>query len=460
MKQLPRLRISLNNPHRLATADGEPFFLLGDTAWELLHRLTRPEIDPYLSNRAAKGFNVICTVALAEFDGLRTPNAEGQLPLTSDDPSKPNEAYFDLLDYVLEQASNLGLYIGLLPTWGDKLTAPWGEGPRIFNIGDTQAIETYGRWLGERYRSATNILWILGGDRPAKLAGISSDWGHPSDAGFTSETDWTPLWAALASGITEGTDGTALFSYHPQGGSYSSSQCIHSERWLGINMIQSGHGGGHDAPIWDWIARDYALVPFKPTLDGEPNYEDHPVNPWPTYDPQNGYFDDYDVRKQCYRSVFAGGCGVVYGHHSVWQFWDGKREGINYTKFVWQEAIDRPGASHVGHLRALMDRYSQFDLVPDNSIVSSDIGLGGLRIGAMKDRAGHLALIYIPDAGREIELAPAFAEKDPIASRWFDPRSGTFSDIEMSGARASSGSYMSPNRNPNSEPDWVLVLEY
>lgn len=68
------------NGHYLQHSDGTPFFWLGDTAWELFHRLTPEEIGRYLDNRSAKGFNVIQTVVLAEMDGLRTPNQLGRYP--------------------------------------------------------------------------------------------------------------------------------------------------------------------------------------------------------------------------------------------------------------------------------------------------------------------------------------------------------------------------------------------
>ena len=61
--------------------DGEPFFYLGDTAWELLHQLNREEIARYMALRAQQGFTVVQTVALAELDGLRVPNAYGRKPL-------------------------------------------------------------------------------------------------------------------------------------------------------------------------------------------------------------------------------------------------------------------------------------------------------------------------------------------------------------------------------------------
>lgn len=76
--------------HDLQFTDGTPFFWLGDTGWELFHRLNFDEIKLYLDNRSAKGFNVIQAVALAEFDGLRKPNAYGEVPFKNLDPMQPN----------------------------------------------------------------------------------------------------------------------------------------------------------------------------------------------------------------------------------------------------------------------------------------------------------------------------------------------------------------------------------
>ncbi len=76
----PRLKVSEN--HRfLVCDDGRPFFWLGDTAWQLFHRLNREESVRYLKDRAAKGFTVIQAVALAELDGPMVPNPYGHLPL-------------------------------------------------------------------------------------------------------------------------------------------------------------------------------------------------------------------------------------------------------------------------------------------------------------------------------------------------------------------------------------------
>jgi hypothetical protein len=161
----PRLKVS-DNKRFLVTEDGSPFFYLGDTAWELFHRLNREEADRYLDDRARKGFTVIQAVALAELDGLNDPNAYGHKPLINNDPAKPDvkdgEDYWDHVDYVVHKAESLGMFVGFLPTWGDKWHSKPGQGSPVFN---ERNAEGYGEWLGKRYKEKA-IIWILGGDRP------------------------------------------------------------------------------------------------------------------------------------------------------------------------------------------------------------------------------------------------------------------------------------------------------
>src|SRR5271156_4648663 len=111
--QLQQLRVS-DNKHFLVTKDGTPFFWLGDTGWELFHRLNRQDAEMYFKKRSEQGFNVIQAVALAELNGLHTPNANGEIPLINDDPAKPNEAYFKYIDTLIDLAATYNLYIALL----------------------------------------------------------------------------------------------------------------------------------------------------------------------------------------------------------------------------------------------------------------------------------------------------------------------------------------------------------
>ena len=107
-RELPRIRVHADG-HYLQTENGDPFFWLGDTAWQLIHATSREECSYYLRARADQGFTVIQTVALSEFGGVTKPSALGLLPFQAEDPLRPNEAYFDRIDEIMAEAGSLGL---------------------------------------------------------------------------------------------------------------------------------------------------------------------------------------------------------------------------------------------------------------------------------------------------------------------------------------------------------------
>ena len=73
----------------------------------------------------------------------------------------------------MSKAGEKGLYIGLLPTWGNQVVgASWEKSPPIiFTAANARG---YGRFLGTRYRSSPNLIWILGGDRDPR--GVETVW--------------------------------------------------------------------------------------------------------------------------------------------------------------------------------------------------------------------------------------------------------------------------------------------
>jgi hypothetical protein len=454
-KSLPEIRVHPSG-HFLQTEKGDPFFWLGDTAWQLIAGTTREECSYYLHTRARQGFSVIQVVALAEFDGIHHASALGLNPFAGGDPRHPEPAYFERVREIVREAASHGLYVALVPTWGDKLTAPWGTGPRLFRNDNLPEAQAYARYLSASLREETNVLWMLGGDRPPSLVGSKSKSliKRAQDAGFPLDQDWTPIWRAFAAGLREGSEREPLTIYHPQGGSESSSVFLQQEQWLSVNGIQSGHGDGHDSRIWDLIARDYALTPTKPTLDLEPNYEDHPYNPWPDWDPATGYFRDHDVRKQVYRSVFAGGCGVTYGHHAVWQFANARNGTINHADRDWMSATERPAGRQMTFLKALIESRPYFNRVPDQSLIVGQVPQGALHPQATRDVEGTYALVYVPTNDQTITLDLTKLRTRKLRAWWYDPRTGMATLIGEQTYAAQ------PNfKTPPYGPDWVLALE-
>jgi hypothetical protein len=417
------------NGRYLVHDDGSPFFYLGDTAWELFHRSNREQARFYLRNRAAKRFTVIQAVVLAEVGGLSVPNAQGALPLVDSEPSRPNEDYFAHVDFIVAEAEALGLYVGMLPTWGKYVTNVWGEDQVIF---DPDNARTYGRYLGERYRDAP-VIWILGGDRPAP--GVQE------------------VWRAMARGLREGDAGRHLITYHPQG-QHSSAMWLHDEPWLDFNMLQSGHHR-RVAANYRMIEADYHRSPAKPCLDGEPCYEDHPIN----WEPTNGWFDDHDVRRAAYWALFAGAHGHTYGCHDIWQMYmPGEREPVMHARTSWLEALDLPGAYDMKHVRDLMLSRPFATRIPDQRMILEGVGQAWDHVQATRDgtpeqgKASFL-MAYVPTSKR-VTLDTSVISADSVHVWWFDPREGVAEDW---GSMPNKGTYQAPRRS--SGPDWVIVID-
>lgn len=409
--------------------DGKPFFWLGDTAWELFHRLTKEEADLYLKNRAAKGFTVIQAVVLAELDGLTQPNQYGQLPLVGNDPAKPNEAYFQHVDWVVNRATELGLVVGLLPTWGDKFNKKWGKGPEIFNTANAR---TYGEFIGKRYRGKP-VIWILGGDRNPE--------GEQRLA----------IVRAMAEGIKKGDGGTKLMTYHPQGDS-NSSGFFHSDKWLNINLFQSGHSA-RNKKNYVMQRQNYAMFPPKPTLDGEPRYEDHPI----AHKPEQGYFDDFDVRQAAWWAVLSGGCGHTYGNHNIWQFFDNDRNPpVSAARTHWKRALDHAGAFQMGILRRLYESHPWTRLMPDERLIQNTNSDDGNHQVAAISEDDNFLFAYTPNGSPlKIDLARLTAAPNVLAY-WYNPRDGKSQKI---GVFPNTGpqEFKAPIVGPTT--DWVLVLD-
>lgn len=428
----PSLKISPNGRY-LTTDRGEPFFYLGDTAWELFHRLNREEADLYLKDRAGKGFTVIQAVVLAELDGLHTANAYGHIPLINDDPTKPNirpgsnDDYWDHVDWIVNRAEELGLFIGMLPTWGDKWNKKWGIGPEIFN---PENARTYGEFLGKRYREKP-IIWILGGDR------------NPENESHLS------IIRALATGLQTGDQGRHLMSYHPQGGS-NSATWFHEDDWLSFNMFQSGHSKPNN-PNYLVTLANYGRQPVKPTLDGEPRYEDHPIN----WRQESGWFDDWDVRQAAYWSMLCGACGHTYGNHNIWQMFEPPRKPVSSARTPWKTALHHPGASQMGYMKQLFLLRPYYRLVPDQEMIKDSEESGGDHRRAARADDGSFALIYLPTGG-SIRVRTEKLKGTHLRCSWFDPRKGEIvSSKEITKSTVSTLQAPSAGRGN----DWVLILD-
>ena len=424
-----RLKVS-ENKRFLVYEDNTPFFYLGDTAWEIFHRCDQEEAELYLKDRATKQFTVIQAVALAELDGIRAPNSYGEKPLLDEnDPTKINEAYFQHVDWMVQKANELGMFVGFLPTWGDKWNKKWGAGPEIFN---PENARIYGEILGKRYKNS-DLIWILGGDRPIE-----------------NETH-TEIMTAMAEGLRKGDNGDHLITYHPMGVG-ASSEHFHNKTWLDFNMIQSGHSR-QNSENYHLIENDYSLKPTKPCMDSEPPYENHCID----WKPEIGWFDDYAVRRHLYWSLFAGSHGHTYGCHDIWQMWLPERQNVGHCRTPWKESLHFPGSGQVRFARQLLESLPYLTRIPDQSIIISETYADSVydHIRATRDSEGSYALVYSA-SGKPFTLNLEKLKGETLNASWFDPENGETHSTETI-SNSSSKEFISPIFGEGN--DWVLILK-
>lgn len=459
-KEHGQLKVMADNPHYITYQDDTPFFWLADTGWEMLHRLSREEIKKYMDDRSEKGFNVIQTVIISEFIHMdKATNYYNDSIFINENPEKPaiikgnnpgNDIEYDFWDHVdfaVQTAAAKGLYLALVPSWGEWVI-PRSEQP-LFNTNE-QAYH-YGWFLGNRYPSYQNVIWILGGDR------------QPNE-----RPNGVELWRAMAEGIADATNGvsqqdgkadytTTLMTHHSFD---SSSHWFHKDAWIDFHTWGSYHAEVNNTKAYTAAIADWNLPDPKPTINSEPCYEGHGIN----YDVEdNGVFTSTDVRLAAYWSVFSGCAGFTYGAQPIWQFTDAMRKKHSTRTFMyWQEALDLPGASQVGLLKKLMESRPMANLTPDQSLIVSGQGDGAHYSCAIRGKA-H-AFVYIPTGNRTtVKMGVISGEK--IKASWFNPRNG---EITAIGEFANKGeqSFEVPGMSQQLTwlrsgrgCDWVLVLD-
>ncbi|MGD9929216.1 MAG: glycoside hydrolase family 140 protein [Mangrovibacterium sp.] len=418
--------------------NGDPFFWLGDTGWLLFSKLNREEAVSYLTDRQEKGFNVIQVMVL---HSVGAKNSYGDSALVSQSVAQPlvtegssfenpdEYDYWDHMDYVISEAEKRNLYMALVPVWGGNVRGGF--------VSRDEA-KVYGEFMANRYKNQSNIIWLNGGDVP----------------GADSIQTWKILGNALRAN-----DPNHLITFHPRGRTQS-SMWFHNEEWLDFNMFQSGHRRydqddtelNYGEDNWRFVETDYNLKPVKPTLDGEPSYEGIPQGLHDTLQP---FWNDADVRRYAYWSVFAGACGYTYGHSAVMQFYRPEDTGAAYgAKKYWTEAINDPGAAQMVHVKNLMLSRPYFERVPDQSLVADQPG--DKYDYQLATRGKNYAFIYTYN-GKNIRVNMGKIEGEQVKANWFNPRNGEVAEI---GTFPNSGvQEFDPAGEPADGNDWVLMLD-
>jgi hypothetical protein len=151
----------------LVYANGEPFFYLADTAWEMMWNSTLDEVRALVSDRKRKGFTAIQFVMMSHIfftpDGMT--NQSGQKFVLNEDFSMLNLRYFDYIDSVVSMMNDSGIVAVICPQWAAGLTdinrMSWSPKNPISN----ENVKLIGCYAASRY-AGSHMFWIVGGDAP------------------------------------------------------------------------------------------------------------------------------------------------------------------------------------------------------------------------------------------------------------------------------------------------------
>lgn len=439
---LPRVKVSSNGRY-FQTEDGKPFFWLGDTGWLLFVKCTREDAILYLDTRQQQGFNVVQVMVLHDLSNSR--NIYGDSALINLDASRPNITpgnsfsnqqeydYWDHVDFIVDEAAKRGIYMALVPVWGSNVKA--GK----VNVNQGKA---YAKFLAERYGKSTNIIWLNGGD--------------------VKGTEGMDVWKAIGSTVKQ-YDKSHIMTFHPRGRT-SSSEWFHKEKWLDFNMFQSGHKNysqdtnrnetnhyGEDN--WKYVNVDYKLSPVKPTMDGEPSYENIPHGLHDSLQPR---WTAADLRRYAYWSVFAGGAGFTYGENATMQFNTMGDRGANYgVRLNWKDAVNSTGAMEMQYLNKLMlSTSSYFDRVPAQEILVENNGKKYDYLLATKGKG--FAMIYTY-TGKPFKVDLSKLKFKASKAYWFNPTNGE--EYSINEKIANKVETFNPPSARENGSDWVLILQ-
>ncbi|MBN1642192.1 MAG: DUF4038 domain-containing protein [Anaerolineae bacterium] len=398
--------------------DGEPFFWLGDTAWNGVLRARPADWERYLAARRAQRFTAIQFVSTQWRGG--TALLGGGLAFTGTERIAIAPSFFQRLDPKVAAINAHGLVAAPVMLW-----ALWESDPG--QVLSEQSAIRLARYLAARW-GAYHVIWFLGGDGRYKQ-------------------DRAERWKRIGRAVF-GTRHDRLVTMHPCGQSWVGPE-FRGEPWFDFIGYQSGHGSSDEHLRWlvnGPPASAWGNEPVLPVVNLEPNYEAHP-----SYHIARA-FTDREVRRAAYWSLLVSPpAGVSFGHNSIWVWPEGLEvpEGHDRIGPVgrWEAGLDTPGIRSMTVLRALIDRLPWTDMRPLPALVREQPGDAdpARYCAAAATADGRVAAVYMPVGGPlslDLDLLAA-----PGKAEWFDPRTGAWTPAPLQPAM------VAPD-----DGDWVLVV--
>ena len=408
------LRVAAGGAY-LEDSRGTPFLLTGDSAWSMIADLATEDAEDYLDNRQKLGFNAILTSVIEhKFARLAPANLYGERPFIDDDFSRPNERYFARVATVLRAAEERGILVLLCPAYLGAGGGEEGWYQEMEKAGPVK-LRAYGRYLGRRFRSFANILWVQGGDF------------DPPDR---------QLVEAIAEGLRE-TMPDALQTVHANRDTRSDRYWLNA-RWMSLDTVYTY------ADVAQATLARYHLGPRRPFFLIESLYEnEHGV-------------DEQKVRQIAYGALLSGASGQVFGNNPVWHF---SAAGLFDADATWKQSLFSRGARSISHLVDIFRTLDWWRLIPDEGkLVEAVDGEGDAYGVAARAQDGSAAVIYVNNVER-LRLDWSMLGNGERTVEWIDPSSGVrVAEVEGSSGLADDELLAPVGPNESKYFDWIAVV--
>jgi hypothetical protein len=403
-----------------------PFLIIGDSAWSLIVEPGPAQVDLYLKDRAAKGFNLLLVNLLEHKFSTQPPKLrDGTPPFAfNGDFATPTDRYFRYAEEILRKAEGRGIALLLCPAYLGYGGGDEGFFQEMVRCGP-QKVRTYGRYIGKRFRNNRNLIWVVGGD-----------FTPPPDQRWTVEE--------LAAGIRD-EDTVHLMTVHCGPG--DSAATLYGNRgWFQLNNVYH-----YREDLYAACLEQDARVPRWPYFLIETAYEgEHKTTP-------------DCIRRQAYWPLLSGAFGILYGNSPLWHF--GSR-GVYDQGGDWVAALNSRGAQDMARLAKEFRRLEWWLLRPDvdHKLVIAGYGTFGKLdyISAARSNAGTLGVAYLPAAGSASRTLTVDLSRfiGPVFANWFSPTDGRLTPVPGS-PLPNSGQFelKSPGDNRTGTNDWLLVLQ-
>jgi hypothetical protein len=402
------LKISENQRY-LVDQHGEPVFIQGDAAWSLITAVTDEEVEQYLADREAKGFNALI-VNLIEHKFFGPQTLDGLLPFGKMNRlSEPNEAYFNHARRVLERAASHGMVVFLAPLFLGYPNARSDEGwYHEARLSGPENLFRYGQYVGQKFADLDNIIWLIGCDRNTQ--------------GIEQEIN------SLVMGIKSG-GAPHLFTAQPAPDEVTLDWYGGTRQggWLDLNTCYTYQ------IVHKRLLAEYNRKPVMPYVLIESSYEgEHNCSA-------------VQIRRQAYWAALCGACGQFFGNNPIWLFNPG-----------WKAALDLEGSRSMAHFKSLFTSRNWYKLIPDQKHEVITAGLGEFNgldyLAAARTDDGSCIMAYMP-AARTIMVDLSKVAGEKACAWWFDPRTGQ---------QTPAGEYLTGQPctfTPPGDGDWALIID-